>query len=344
MHYFGCILCVLLPFLTAAQTPNTKSHRLFATDTIYFDFGKADIRADAATALQSVLVMCTTKDSLDLYIAAHTDAIGSDASNWKLSQARAASVQKYLNTHGIHNLHIHTRVFGEKDPIADNDTEEGRQKNRRSILAFYEVIPQVRITGKVTTDSQHITTPAQVTVRSRHFQDSFMTDSSGVFEFLAPANTVIAVDIYAPGYFYKSKMLKTKPGKNIPVEIPLKPSKSGEKADIENLYFVGNKAILLKKSEPELPKVLKFMQVNPTLRIEIAGHVNEPNAPDVTTESWEYDLSVRRAKMVYDYLLENGIDKSRITYKGYGNWEMRFPHARLEKHQSQNRRVEIRVL
>ena len=113
---------------------------------------------------------------------------------------------------------------------------------------------------------------------------------------------------------------------------------------IQNLYYVGNQDTLLPISKPELPKVLRFMQINEDLKIEIAGHVNHPNRPPVTKDSWEFDLSVRRAKMVYNYLIENQIDSARVTFKGYGNYEMRYPEARSQKEQSLNRRVEIRVV
>ena len=86
------------------------------------------------------------------------------------------------------------------------------------------------------------------------------------------------------------------------------------------------------------------MQLSPKMKIEIAGHVNFPNRPPVVEESFEYKLSVARAKMVYEFLLKNGIEEDRISFKGYGNWEMRFPNAISEQQQAQNRRVEIRVL
>lgn len=124
--------------------------------------------------------------------------------------------------------------------------------------------------------------------------------------------------------------------------LKLPPLEKGETVDIDNLYFVGNQAVLLKKPLPELPKVLKFMQINSN--IKIAGHINRPKAPPVTKESWDYHLSLRRAKFVYNYLIENGIAESRLTYKGYGNWEMRFPQATSLQDQSANRRVEIRIL
>jgi len=55
-------------------------------------------------------------------------------------------------------------------------------------------------------------------------------------------------------------------------------------------------------------------------------------------------LSVRRAKFVFDYLIKNGIPAERLSFKGYGNWEMRYPKATSNKEQELNRRVEIRIL
>ncbi|MEM0991433.1 MAG: OmpA family protein, partial [Bacteroidota bacterium] len=114
--------------------------------------------------------------------------------------------------------------------------------------------------------------------------------------------------------------------------------------DLKNFYFVGNQPILLKRSESELPKLLKFMQYNKDIIIEIAGHVNRPNEGPVSTQTFSYRLSVDRAKTVYDYLLANGIAINRMKYKGYGNWKMRYPNATNTEQQAANRRVEIKVL
>jgi outer membrane protein OmpA-like peptidoglycan-associated protein len=107
---------------------------------------------------------------------------------------------------------------------------------------------------------------------------------------------------------------------------------------------VGNQPVLLESSKPELPKILRFMQQNPGMKIEIAGHVNFPNSPPVSKDSWEFKLSEERSRTVYDYLSDNGIPKDRISWKGYGNFEMREPNAITEADQAKNRRVELRVL
>ena len=86
------------------------------------------------------------------------------------------------------------------------------------------------------------------------------------------------------------------------------------------------------------------MQSNPQMKIEVAGHINLPNTPNVATDTWHYKLSHDRAKLVYDYLRVHGIAEERISFNGYGNWEMRYPRARSEKEQALNRRVELKVL
>ena len=86
------------------------------------------------------------------------------------------------------------------------------------------------------------------------------------------------------------------------------------------------------------------MELNPAMKIEIAGHVNRPNNPPVPKDSWDFKLSEDRAKTVYNFLIEHGTSAERVSWKGYGNHQMRFPRATTEVEQALNRRVEIRVL
>jgi outer membrane protein OmpA-like peptidoglycan-associated protein len=67
----------------------------------------------------------------DIKILGHTDNKGTDAYNQGLSERRAASVSSYLKDHGISSSRVSTKGMGENDPIASNDTEEGRSQNRR---------------------------------------------------------------------------------------------------------------------------------------------------------------------------------------------------------------------
>ncbi len=74
------------------------------------------------------------KPNLVIEIGGHTDNVGDDKSNELLSQRRAESVKQYLVKKGVKPERVQTKGYGESMPIADNDSEEGRQKNRRTEL------------------------------------------------------------------------------------------------------------------------------------------------------------------------------------------------------------------
>ena len=317
--------------------------RLVYTAEVYFDFGKHDLRPVSDSTLDNVAAIFLEKKNPKIFITAHTDSIGSIQNNVALSERRATSVMTFLSEKGVPDSLMAFDVFGESKPATSNYSEDGRQLNRRATVEIYEQIPMTTLKGKITAPEPENLMLAEIVIRGKNFRDSLTTDSTGIFETKVPTGAVIGVDVIAKGYFLESKMMKVNPGKLPLLEILMRPAEVGAVADIENLYFVGNQDTLLPKSEPTLPKLMRFMQVNKCLIIEIAGHVNRPNHPPLKIGSWEHDLSERRAKRVYNYLIENGIEEKRMAWKGYANWEMKFPNARSERDQAANRRVEIRV-
>lgn len=319
---------------------------------VYFAFGKHDLDGAALAALDAFAEDCAAlQKPFQVRITAHTDSIGNAENNLALSQRRARAVQAGLEQRGLAAEKIRTAYFGERRPTTENSTEEGRQRNRRATLEILHHIPMTPYAGQVTDKNTGEGIPAILHFSTRMLRDSVQTDSSGRFSVQLPQDSVVKTEAYAPGRFFESVMQKMYGPPEMlrrmraePLVIPLPSASSGEKVAIKNLFFVGNEAVLLKSSEPELPKVLKFMQVNPDIRIEIAGHINNPLKKPDALEKWERELSVNRAKLVHDYLLKNGIEPDRVAYKGYGNTEMLFPDPGMsEEKQAQNRRVEIRV-
>lgn len=106
--------------------------KTFTLDNVQFDFNKASLRSESFVALNDLVKVLMMKSDLRIEIAGHTDNVGDDDSNLKLSQARAEAVVKYLVSKGIASTRLTAKGYGETEPIADNETPEGRQKNRRT--------------------------------------------------------------------------------------------------------------------------------------------------------------------------------------------------------------------
>ena len=102
----------------------------FAADA-FFDTGKAVLKPEAGAKLDD-LVDKVKGINLEVIIAVgHTDSAGTDAYNQKLSVARSEAVKAYLVGKGIEKNRVYTEGKGEKQPVADNKTKEGKAKNRR---------------------------------------------------------------------------------------------------------------------------------------------------------------------------------------------------------------------
>ena len=106
---------------------------------IYFDTGKATIRDKSRPTLDEAVKVLKDYEDLRVEITGHTDDRGRDDKNLKLSADRAAAVKQYLVDAGVAEGRIETRGAGEAEPIADNKTREGRQKNRR--IEFKVLLP-----------------------------------------------------------------------------------------------------------------------------------------------------------------------------------------------------------
>lgn len=310
---------------------------------VYFDVNSHELQPGADTLLQSIADKCRTTSRRFLRIEAHTDSDGGDDFNQELSQRRAETVRRFFDEL-LPPSQMTVAPYGEKMPAAGNDTEQGKQLNRRASVELWQRTQMTWLEGQVVDKETSEGIQATLLLRSRFLNDSLHTDSSGFFRTPVPDKMPLDVSVFAPGYFFETQTIQPNSLKPLKVQWTLPPALEGEILTLKNFYFVGNQDTLLKNSEPELPKLLTFMRYNPGIRIEIAGHINYPNHPPVSKDSWNFGLSVRRAKRVYDYLVYHGVDPVRVTYQGYGNFQMVHPMAKTEREQALNRRVEIRVL
>ena len=115
-----------------APTPEAEPEPQRAIlEGVLFDSGRATIQAESFPRLDRVVEYMTHRPNVRIRVAGHTDNVGNPQRNQRLSEQRAQAVREYLVSHGIDGARIEAVGFGDQQPIAPNDTEEGRQQNRR---------------------------------------------------------------------------------------------------------------------------------------------------------------------------------------------------------------------
>ena len=104
---------------------------------ILFGFDSSDLRPEARENLRTLAESLQEYPNTDIMIVGHTDAVGSEDYNQRLSERRASSAAGYLVTQGVPRNRMMTLGKGETEPVASNDTDAGRQQNRRVEVAIY---------------------------------------------------------------------------------------------------------------------------------------------------------------------------------------------------------------
>lgn len=135
----GCEIKVTQTTVNPVRVVVTEEDRRIVAEAIKnleFDFAKSTIRAKSHASLNRVADLLKTKD-FSLKLAGHTDNVGSDAANLKLSKDRAESVKTYLVGQGANASRIEATGYGESQPIQTNKTAAGRQANRRVEFTLY---------------------------------------------------------------------------------------------------------------------------------------------------------------------------------------------------------------
>lgn len=165
-------------------------------------------------------------------------------------------------------------------------------------------------------------------------------------------------------------ILSGKPGTAIPVaqrkvQAPVKPQQSQDALRfnssvnidsikftpgllfvLDRIFFHTGRHVVVDESLPEMERLYKVLEDNPTLVINIEGHVCcvHPSVDALDLDTGELKLSINRAKFIYDYLVKKGIEQERLSYEGFGKTKPLSVNEFTMEDQDLNKRVEIRVL
>lgn len=161
---------------------------------------------------------------------------------------------------------------------------------------------------------------------------------TGTYTLALPEGKQYLLYAEAPGYLLQSKSLASEQKASQILDIYLDPLQAGSSYTLENIYFALDSYALDSLSITELRELVSFLQENPALGIEIAGHTD-----DQGSSAYNYQLSLRRAQAVYTFLVQAGISAQRLRYLGYGETQPRFSNTN-ETQRARNRRIEMRIL
>ena len=173
---------------------------------------------------------------------------------------------------------------------------------------------------------------------------------TGKYLVTLPAGKNYGMAVKSDGYLFHSenfKLPKASGYREYKKDIDLKKVEVGKSIVLRNIFFDLDKATLRPESKAELERLIKLMNENPTLRIEISGHTDTRG-----DDNYNQKLSERRSESVVNYLVDHGIGGNRLEFAGYGEKNLivtdaeiyKLPkHLREEAHQ-QNRRTEFKIL
>ncbi len=145
----------------------------------------------------------------------------------------------------------------------------------------------------------------------------------------------------------KDTIEKEKPERTIKEIIEDTATKKGSTIIFKNMQFVGGRHQILENSLPQLTELLSALKANPKLKIAIEGHICclPGNNDGLDFETNTPDLSMRRAKAIYEYLVYEGIKANRLQYKGLGHSMPIYTYPeKNENEKTTNRRVEIKII
>lgn len=256
-------------------------------NNIAFELNQSKLGKESFSELDNALKLLKDIPSLEIEISGHTDNTGPAENNERLSRLRAKAVRDYLISNGGDKNRITYKGYGSRQPVASNDTKEGRKLNRRTEFQVLKVAPEYAIlTGNA---KQKL---------------------SDILETPRP---------------------KTADTASQALEI-------GKKIIANNISFDVNETSLQKESFVALDVFVKLMKDIPSLEIEVSGHTD-----NIGSSKANQELSVQRAKAVLDYIAGKGIDKNRMTYKGYGSSDPIESNSTIEG-RKKNRRIEFEIV
>jgi outer membrane protein OmpA-like peptidoglycan-associated protein len=286
------------------------------TFRFYFDLDVAKLSKNIERKIDLLIYNDRIINGSEIRVIGYTDYLGSERYNKNLSVERAKNIKKYLVKYGIDAASV--KLVTGKGEIRRRDTgsTDGSPDDRRVDIV---------VNNRVYT-ADRLQRPNRIALAELNKQKKAGKDEKKELKTIGGSGS--------------------KPQPAEPDLTKIAELKKGDAIRLKNVYFGAGSHIIREESFPTLEKLFATLQRNPQIKIKIEGHVccihDVADAMDIDTN--EPRLSVNRARAIYQYLIDKGIDEGRLQYEGFGKRKPVVLNERTEEDAEMNRRVEIRVL
>lgn len=221
-----------------------------------------------------------------------------------------------------------------------------------SFIYYFDIPPEISVSnrsfyvkGKIRDAETEMPLKARVELRDVNKNELISVVSSdsvfGEYIMILTEGSEYALYVEKAGYIFESRNFNLPHGseqKPVIMDFFLRKSEAGAITTLNNIFFETDSYELQERSLTELDKVVGYLERSPGLKIEISGHTD-----DVGTESYNQQLSLKRAEAVYTYLTSQGIGEDCLSFKGYGQTQPAFPND-SDENRSKNRRIEFKIV
>lgn len=349
---FICLTAIISVFYL--KLPDAKAQYFEqAILNVYYATDKHELSQESMNEIRAKILAIGSFRIREIFLEGHTDSDASDEYNLVLSARRVENVRAFMQIQGVPDRLIKTETFGESNPWSDD-----KSRNRRVQITFiYELdlnpgdfLRNKVIIGFSYDANTRKTISSQYVIEVNGSNHLRKTSNRGFFTITGTGQNDLALIFSRDGYLNKEVVLTGKEiamGKDtIKLRVYLQPVTVVERMTFNHIYFFTDTDQFRPESKDDLEKLKKVLVDNPGVYVEIQGHMNFPANRKATKmqTTYNYNLSHRRAKAVYTYLVSNGISRERLTYKGLSNFRMLYPIPKTREEEDQNKRVEVWIL
>ncbi len=348
MQRIGLIALLLLGIGPKLIAQDQQQHVF----NIYFKTNSDITTSESMNAIRHELLTIGPQNIREIKLRGHADSDANDSFNRELSHRRVLNSLKYFMTQGVPERLINFESFGEANPVS-----ELKSMNRRvEITIVYEfgVVPsnlglkKFWVFGRVSNFNTGRTLACAYVMEEQNLNVFQKTMADGKFYFTTPTAKSFSITFSKEGFLSatiqvnQAHYLKAK-NDTVYLDIKMKPIEVIEKIVFDNIFFYSDSDSLKPESKPDLDKLMAILKADKNLFVEIQGHMNCPRSRplNIYQKRYNHELSHKRAKTIYRYLINRGIPRDQLTFKGMSNENMIYPEPKNELEADKNKRVEV---